>query len=46
MNEQMLEQSEEVLMLEVSDESLEAAGSDGLGGANQITYTWCTGACR
>ena len=37
MNEQMLEQrSEEVLMVEVSDEALEAAGGNDLGGP---TYT-------
>ena len=39
MNEQMLEQSEEVLMVEVSDEALEAAAGNGLGGL--ITLTLC-----
>jgi len=33
MNEQMLEQSEEVLTLEVSDEALEAVGGNELGGS-------------
>ena len=36
MNEQMLEQSEEVLMVEVSDEALEAAGGNELRGPSLI----------
>ena len=41
MNEQMLEQSEEVLMVEVSDEALEAAADNELGGPGVRTYPVC-----
>ena len=38
MNEQLIEQCEEVLTVEVSDEALEAAAGNALGGALALLY--------